>query len=137
MAQFSIKIDGLKEFQAALKRNPVKVATEVKTFIVRGIAKYNEGIIRNPWMMGSSGGGAPVDTGNLRDTHVRQIKAFEGRIYPTAPYASYVHGLDGKKRSKRGLQLRPWMDYVFNKKDKEIRDLQKTLLKNIVGDLAK
>lgn len=137
MPELSIQITGIKEFEAALKRNPSKVATEVKSFIVRGISIYNQGIIRNPWKIGMDGGGSPVKTGNLRDTHRRVIKKFEGRIFPTAPYASYVHGIGGQTMSKRGVRLRPWMQYVFDKKDKEIRELQKKMLKNIVADLAK
>ena len=83
-----------------------------------------------------SGGGTPVDTGNLRDTHKRQISGFTGRIYPTAPYAAYVHDIEGYPR-KRSYQLRPWMDYVFKDKMKEIKELEQKLLKNIVADLAK
>lgn len=135
MADFSIEFRGLNELQAAIRRNPQRVLSEVGKFLVRGIAAYNRVILRNPWRRGSSGGGAPVATGNLRDTHRREFEPWSARIYPTAPYASYVHGLKGFAR-RRSYQLRPWLDYAKDAADREIQGHERDMLKAIVDDLA-
>lgn len=109
MIEMSIK--GLKEFERAIERNPQYVTQRGNLFITRGLAEYRRAIMREPWKKGMSGGGAPVATGNLRDTHQQEVSNLEGRIYPTAPYAKYVHGVPGYART-RNYQLRPWLDYA-------------------------
>jgi hypothetical protein len=139
MANRNIQWIGLKELQRAIKRNPQKVQSEARKFLVRGMAVYKSGIIRNPWRMGSSGGGSPVAAvhgGNLRDTHHTEVSGLQARIFPTASYAPYVHGIEGYPR-KRTYQLRPWLIYVKNTKEGEIARLQDELLHNIVRDLAR
>lgn len=134
-----IEIIGLKELQNAVNRNPRKVLSEARSFLTRGLAAYKRGIIRSPWRMGGGGGGAPVASvngGNLRDTHQTQVTNLEGRIFPTASYAPYVHGIAGWPR-KRTYQLRPWLDYVKQDKDSEITTLYRQMLQSIVSDLAK
>lgn len=114
------------------------VADETRKFFVRGLARYTSTIGNNPWRKGMSGGGAPVATGNLRDdAHRKEINAFSARIFideRRAPYAPYVHGIEGYPR-KRSYQLRPWLSYAMDTTD--IRPLEDDLLKNIVADLAK
>lgn len=136
MAQFEISFKGMAELRRAVQRNPQAVITEVAKFLQRGIAVYNRIIIRNPWRIGQSGGGAPKDTGNLRDTHVREINPWQARIYPTAPYAAYVHGIEGFTR-RRKYQLRPWLDYAKETGDREIQALEGQMLQGIIGDLAR
>ena len=138
MIKTDITIIGEKEMRRAISRNPAKVRKEVSRFLTRGIAVYNKYILRQPWSVGSNGGGAPVSTGNLRDTHQKQIKPFEARIYPTAQYAKYVHGRgEGETNSRNGVRSRPWLNYAMEKGDREIVKLQRLLLKNIVKDLAR
>lgn len=138
---------GLKELQAAIKRNPQKVLDEARNFLSRGLAAYKQGIIRDPWRIGGRGGGAPVSndpryprkyqrqrSGNLRDSHVTQISGLQGVIGPNqsvAPYAQYVHG------GTRRMQGRPWLDYVKTTQDGAIQNLYNRMLENIVKDLAK
>lgn len=134
MANYGIKGIGFKEFQKAIERNPQFVATEVKKFITRALAKYKSGILNTPWRIGASGGGSPVATlngGNLRDTHYSEVGNFEGRIYPTASYSQFVH--EGTSKMKP----RPWLDFVKKDKDKEIEELEKEMLNGIVKNLAK
>lgn len=131
MTNYQIKVIGLKEFQTAIKKNPQRIVTAIGVFLTRAIAAYNRGIIRKPWRIGQSGGGAPVDTGNLRDTHHHEIKKWQARIFPTAKYAYYVH--DRPKYH----HPRPWLNYVKKTKDKEIKKLEKEMLKNVVANLAK
>ena len=137
MSQYNYKLLGADEFRSAIRKNPGYTKTEVGKFLVRAMAEYNRGVIRNPWRIGMTGGGAPKASGHLRDTHRREIKNWEAWIFPTAPYASYVHGLGGQTHSSRGLQLRPWLDYVFKDKESAVEKLEKDLLKNIVKQLSK
>lgn len=137
MATFTLSTKGFTELQRAIKRNPQKVRDETGKFLVRAMAAYNQGILRSPWRMGNrTGGGAPVATGNLRDTHQREIRPFEARIYPTAPYAAYVHGVGGKKVNSRGVMLRPWLNYVFKTKDSEVQRHADAFLQAVTRDLA-
>jgi hypothetical protein len=132
---FEYEIQGLKEFEAAIRRNPQYVIQRTNVFLVRGLAEYRRVIFRQPWSKGASGGGAPVSTGNLRDTHQQEISNLEARIYPTAPYAKYVHGIPGIART-RSYQLRPWLDYAFDTARPAIDDHQRELVDDIVKNLA-
>jgi len=142
--QTTVTILGIDELRTAIKRNPQAVARSAKTFFTRGIAVYRGYIQNSPWRVGGTGGGSPVSndpryprayqrtrSGNLRDTHRRQINAVEGKIYPTAPYAGYVHG------GTRRMRPRPWLDYAKKAGDREIETLYRGMLKEIVADLAK
>jgi hypothetical protein len=125
---------GMREFQAAVARNPKKVLDEARFFLTRGLAVYKAGIIRAPWRIGNRGGGAPVRSGNLRDTHLTQIRGLEGTIGPNleaAPYGKFVH------QGTRLMQGRPWLEYVKSTKQGEIESLYRGMLKEIVSDLAK
>jgi len=129
-----MQIIGLRELQLAIKRNPQKVLDEGRLFLTRGLAAYKRGIIREPWKMGGAGGGSPVRSGHLRDTHMTQINGLEGVIGPdthAAPYAKFVH--HGTKR----MPGRPWLEFVKATKEREIESLYLGMLKNIVADLAR
>lgn len=123
---YEIELLGAKEFQRALERSPKKVLEEIKKFTQRGIAEYKRGIMNNPWKVGMSGGGSPVDTGNLRDTHLTDFSTFTGRIYPTA--SKYMYAVH---------KGRPWLDFVFNDKALDIEKLEDKMLEEIVMDLVK
>jgi hypothetical protein len=125
MANYEAKIIGAEEFKKALERNPELVISELKKFIQRALAKYKSGIINSPWAVGLNGGGAPVLTGNLRDTHLTEINNFQGRIFPNANYAGYVH------------KNRPWLDYVFENKMTDVEVLEQDFADVIIKDLAK
>lgn len=124
-SSFTIDIQGSDGLRKAIKRNPEKVKVEIGKFIQRGLAEYRRGVINNPWRLGMQGGGAPVDTGNLRDTHKTNISPFRGYLEPTAKYGIYVH------------KGRPWLSFVFKDRMDKIKELEKDMLKEIVNDLAK
>lgn len=119
------ELKGADEFKEAIRRNPRKILDLVGRFITRGLAEYKKIIIRNPWRVGMSGGGAPVQTGNLRDTHITEVSPFQGSIRPSAPYKEAVH----KKR--------PWLDYAKETASPNVEKLEQELLQDIVADLAK
>lgn len=122
----------LSALKSAIRRAPANILDEVRNFLVRGVREYNKIIIRNPWRLGGAGGGGvPVATGNLRDTHIRQIDPWEARIAPTAKYARFVH------EGTRFMPARPWLDFAQHAAAGEIDALQRNLLSKIVTDLAK
>ena len=123
--KYEIKTKGFKEFKEALERSPDRIRKASGAFIQRAIAKYRSGIQNNPWRVGMSGGGSPVLTGYLRDTHESKVNSFEGSIFPTANYGKYLH------------PKRPWLDYVFKQKMPEIKQLEGDFLKEVITDLAK
>lgn len=121
--QIEFDKNDLNRLREMARTAPAKIRNEVGKFLVRGIAVYNQGILRNPWRVGAGGGGAPVDTGNMRDTHIKSVRAWEASIEPTADYAQAVH------------KDRPWLDYVQQQKDSDIKRLENQLLENIIKGL--
>ena len=136
MISFSLKESDINGLREAIRRNPQLVIDETGKFLRRGIAKYKSTIDRNPWRVSGRGGGAPIDTGELRQSHNPPIyERWEARIEAnrtgTAPYAMYVH--EGTRR----MEARPWLDHAVDRNKGEIDTLQRQLLDTIVTDLAK
>lgn len=131
MAKTGIKILGLDELTRAIIRQPRKFLRESQILMVRVMAVYRKGIIRSPWGVSSTGGGSPVGTGNLRDTHNVKITGLTASLYPTASYAQFVH--DGTRRMKK----RPWLDFVRDDKQRDVDDLLDKFLKDMANDLSK
>ena len=138
-----IKFIGIDSLKRAIDRNPRKALNETRLFLIQGMKKYREGVIRNPWRVGGTGGGAPVSndpryprkyqrgkSGNLRDSHKTIISTLQGSIGPDTKYAKYV------SYGTRYMQPRPWLDYVKKNQDGAIQILYRTLLQNIVSDLS-
>lgn len=124
------KTIGIEALKAAISRNPQRVLDAVGVFLARGIASLNRYIIRDPWKMGSSGGGAPVASGNLRDMHTRTFEKWQAKITNVAPYAKFVH--DGTSRMK----ARPWLDYSMKSAREEINQLAGQMVDTIANGLA-
>lgn len=126
----------LANLRSAVRRNPQKVLSETRKFLQRGIGAYLRTIDSNPWRLGMAGGGVPIDTGNLRDSHKPPIySTWEARIEAnrtgTAPYYVYIH------EGTRKMQERPWLDYAVKNNEKEIYQLSEQLLDTLTSDLAK
>ncbi len=131
-----IEIKGAKELIAAIKRNPRVVRQLTGIYLKRGTAELLREMKKPAWRVGGTGGGAPEDTGNLRQAHRTQISLSQlfGRVFVdrnAARYAVWVH--EGTKVMK----ARPWMEYAKEQKEKVIMKMQEELLKKIVQDLAK
>jgi len=136
---FKFSITGLEALKSAIINNPSVVKSEVNKFLTRATALYMSTIQNNPWRMGMSGGGSPVavvNGGNLRDTHRITSTPWSKTIEPTASYAPYVHGLEGFSR-KGKYQLRPWLDYAFDLRQKQVSGLEADMINSIVNSLAK
>jgi hypothetical protein len=125
MLAASFEKKDIQAIRSAIQRNPETVLNETGKFLARGIAVYNRGIIRSPWRVGMTGGGSPVATGNLRDTHGKTVSQWSASVSPNAEYAKYVH------------KDRPWLDHVFSTSGREIDKLQTDLLETITKDLAR
>lgn len=135
MAESNVSVIGFKELRAAILRNPKTMDREVKKYLQRGLSKYKRGIENNPWGVSSKGGGAPVATGNLRDTHLTRIQGYTGTIGPNlakAPYARYV--ISG---TRRGLPPRDYLSYVKKQNEHRIQSLYRELLRNISRGIAR
>ena len=139
----TITLEGAEAFSRAIKRNKQETLQQLAIFFTRAKAKYTSTIINNPWSVGGSGGGAPVDTGALRDSHqsgskIEEFSLIVGPDEGVAPYAKYVHGRrPGEVNKRTGVKSRPWLNYAFDKNEKEVRSLGNDMLKNIVKDLSK
>jgi len=135
MSKFSIDIKGLDELEKAIRQNPQRVIEHTQTFLQRGMAVYRQGIQNRPWRIGESGGGAPVDTRNLVQSHAVKYDRLEASIGPSrnynVKYAQFVH--EGTRR----MQPRPWLDHTKQASDNKIRPLYQDLLKEITAELAK
>jgi len=124
---------GLEGLRAAIARNPKRVRDEAREFLTDAMAEYRRGIIRDPWRVGGSGGGAPTDTMNLRDTHRTTFEGLRAAIGPDldmAPYAEYVI------RGTKNMAARPYLDYVKEDKAGEVDRLADAMLKAITEDLT-
>lgn len=122
------RIDGVDELRRAIARNPEKVKSAIKDFFTEALAVYRRTIKNNPWRVGGTGGGAPVLSGHLRDTHRQEIMDWEATIgadVGAAPYAEPVH------------EGRPWLDYAFNENQAQVDKLADKMLINIIEDLAR
>lgn len=131
----AIQYVGFKELEKAIKRNPRTVLDQTRSFLQRSMALYRSGIQNNPWRVGESGGGAPVDTRNLLQSHAVVYENFKASIGPSrnnqVSYAPFVH--EGTKR----MTARPWLDYAQQNNEQGVQRLYQELLKNIVIDLAR
>jgi hypothetical protein len=124
---------GLPEFENAIRRSPQYVIQRANQFLTRGLAEYRRVIWRTPWTRASSGGGAPVRTGNLRDSHIQTVSNLEGRIGPNlqaAPYARYVH------QGTYKMAARPWLAYAMNTAQSAIDGHEQDLVRDIIRNLA-
>lgn len=130
-----ISVAGLAKVNAAIKRNPSLVLREIAILLTQSGAKIRKTIITNPWRVGGSGGGAPVDTGNLAQrSHRTVISDFQWEIYPdknVAPYAARVHGEEPGSSPPR-----PWLKYALKTNEKEITKMAEAMVGRIASDLA-
>ena len=138
-----IQTVGFNELQTAIKRNPQVVANESKKFFLRATIKYNASIRSRPWTVGATGGGSPVDSRNLVESHKTNIGKTIATIGPDfnrIKYAWRIHegfvGPDSKGRVYNQA-ARPWLDYVKKQNEGRVESLYREMLKNITKDLAK
>jgi len=143
MAQvLTIKTSGFKELKRAFGRSPQVVNTEAKKYFIKSRAEILRTTQSNPWSVKGSGGGVPIDTGNLRQKWERtEFRPNEMRIMVdtgSVPYAKYVHGRDfGEINARTKVKSRPWLFYSFKKNKPKILKFQDELIKNVVKQLAK
>ena len=132
MSRLEVKFNkaDLRAFKIAIRQNPQRVRKYAQIFFTKSMREFNKEIIRNPWEVGQSGGGAPVDTGRLRDTHKREIKPWEAKIYPTARYAPFVH------EGTTSMEERPWLDYAFDQAQDRVQKHADDMLKKTIKGLA-
>lgn len=128
--KMTLQVRNLDRLQAALRASPQTVAREIQAFLARSGAKLSQTIQRNPWKVGGVGGGAPVDTGRLRSSHVKKISRLSLIITPQTDYAKYVH--DGTSKMKK----RPWLAYALDTNEKTLRQMLADTGERIIKTIA-
>lgn len=128
--QFKIKVNNLDRWQKAIQKSPQVVQQEAGQFLSRARAFLARTIQNSPWRLGASGGGAPVDTGNLRDSHRYTFQAFQLTIAPIAPYAQYVHDGTGK------MKARPWLAYAIENNEQNINKEAQAMIDRVANKLS-
>lgn len=134
MALIDLQLKGMDEFRRAISRNPEFVAREGRSLLVRSMAIYKKTVRNKPWKVGESGGGVPVDTGNLRDQHQQRFTGPLSIAYGPASnvqYAPFIHEGTGR------LKPRPWLDHAVKSNEKDQGRLSREFLDKIVHNLAK
>jgi HK97 gp10 family phage protein len=95
----NIKVQGLNQFRAKMKKYPIKIGRGLQEAIER-ITFIGEAGIKRAVVSGST---RAFDTGNLFRLVRSKIKLLEGEIRADAPYSIYVH------EGTRYMRKRPFM----------------------------
>ncbi len=127
--KFRTELYGKDELIRAIRRNPQFVKDRSLQMMTRLKAAYQQTINRNPWRVGGTGGGVPVDTGSLRDAHGYKVQPWHFKIKVRQSKAD-AYG----KAVHRG---RPWLDYAHEKEKSTREKHYDDFLEDIVEDLAK
>lgn len=130
MSKLVLTLRGAERLIRATKTAQPTMRKRAGVFFARAMREYNRILMRNPWAVGSRGGGVPTDTKNLRDTLEREITPEFLRISETTNYGEYVH--DGTRRMK----ARPFFDYAKEQADSRIRFYEKKLLEDLRNHLS-
>lgn len=93
------------------------ITDELKKLFVRVLAVYDKTIKTSPWRVGMTGGGVPVKTGKLRDSHTKNITATFATIGPRTSYANTVHEGTSKREG------RPWLEYAVSQNMRKVNEL--------------
>lgn len=128
----SMKIDSAK-LRRAIQKFPQEVKDATDIFLVRASSFYRQSIVQSPWRLNSSGGGSPLDSGNLKKSHEYKIEPFKLVISVNeqkSPYAKFVH--DGTYK----MQERPWLDYAVKTQENKINSEAKNLLEKVTDKLG-
>lgn len=126
----STKIIGLKSFKKDINTYSRVENQEGAKTLEKIQRKHKEQIESAPWEIGEGGGGVPVDTGQLKESHEYTTNPNEAEISVDAPYAKYVH------RGTQYMEARPWLDYSVQESRKERKFALKRYLDKLVNHLA-
>lgn len=135
MISLRFEKSSLESFERALRKAPEIVEFNGKRFLTLAKAELLQTIMNDPWEIGDKGGGVPVDSGHLRDTHRSVIHNMQLTILPlpntSEPnYADWVHG------GTRKLEERPWLDYAMKANRDRINKHSESMLEDITQQLA-
>jgi hypothetical protein len=124
----NVRIEGEKELRAAIRRHPDEFRRRAGKMMVRLSASYRKRIMRDPWRVGETGGGVPVDTGTLRGAH----------SYLPEPTKLTISVRDQIAQSY-GLAVhagRPWLDYAHDQEEANRERMFTDFLEDIRDNLA-
>lgn len=136
MSKVVLKINkrDLQALQKMVNDSPGIIRSRSDKLMARVDRIFKTTINRNPWRIGGTGGGVPVDTRHLFRSHVWRRTPWQMSV--TVPkgqpkYASAVH--EGTRR----MEARPWMDYAIDKNKAEVKQEAIKFLDDVVKNLAK
>ena len=125
----------LRNLRKAFNNSPDLMRSKGGQLMTRLKANLQQRIIRKPWQVGWSGGGAPVASGSLRDAHRYKVSSTELEISldPSKEdsYGRYVH--EGTSK----MEARPWLDYAVEKEESNTNQLVNNFLDDVVQGLAR
>ena len=119
--QIKVKIEGLNELKANLRRYPQISAPEIEKAIKKSVNEIEKNAKPR----------TPVDTGRLRGSYRTNFGKFRGEIGPNTNYALYVH------EGTRKMKARPYLRQGVDASKTNIDTHFKTALKNIVDKISK
>jgi len=129
-----ITVKGLNQLRRAFRKNPDYVKRRGLKLMKNIKEKYKNQIIRSPWEVGESGGGVPVRTKALRDSHQYRVSPTRMTAgipeYKAKEYGIYVH--EGTSK----MDARPWLDYAHEKLESDREKAFKRFLGDVVNNLA-
>lgn len=123
----------IKQIDIAFKKSPKLISRELNNYIIRSLAEYKRIAVGSPWKIGQSGGGIPVDTGNLKERHRTTINKFVGKFGVPAnsvPYAYAVYF------GEKGRQGRPWLAYAQSQAEPTVKKLYDKMGDNIIKNIV-
>lgn len=138
---------GFASFKRAIAKNPGVVQARGRAMINRGINVYRRVIEGSPWRVGQSGGGVPVDTGRLKQSHRYRVMGLKGIIDfdhnpapadSDSPYGAIVHGDKPSSVKMRGMDLhtRPWLNYAVGQSEAKVKALYQDFLDDVIENLS-
>ena len=125
----------LRALERAFSRSPEMMRTEGLRMMNRINVGLQRQIIRNPWRIGGAGGGVPVDSKSLRQSHRYEVKPEQVKISVDQAKAKAYGWAVHEGTSK--MQARPWLDYSLEREEQNIKNLADDFLNRVVAYLAK
>jgi len=128
--EIKIKVENLDRWKRLIDKSPQEVTYEAGNFITTVERLFQKTMRNKPWQVNGSGGGIPVATGNLRDTHQFIKQHFRLEVIPTAEYAGYVH------EGTRKMRARPWLRYTAEVTESDITKEANNMIERLAKKMS-
>lgn len=129
-----VRLEGEKALRRAIRRHPQEVKRQGRKLFSKLKTAYQRTIVRNPWQVGGTGGGVPVATGNLRDSHQYDVGTTRLKIHVRDAVAE-SYGINVHEGTSK-MEERPWLDYAHEKQESTRKREIGKFMDKIVNNLA-